>query len=200
MSSETYVYKHYYKSIKEVPQKYWPKREKEIGPDGKEIIIIQEESPQFFASVLETANNMRNNEEKEKLEAKREEEEQKRMREYEEKQRKERERLQEYYRNLPEQQLQMFLSGERPRCGHCRILQTAEFLGHAANCPYYRIIGGQDIEPGMQLLKKEYSKSKIIRLDEQTHNRLVEFAKPDEDPMDLINRLLDSVTQTQASH
>jgi hypothetical protein len=92
----------------------------------------------------------------------------------------------------------MFLSGERPRCGHCRILQTAEFFGHAANCPYYRIIGGQDIEPGMQLLKKEYSKGKIIRLDEQTHTRLVEIAKPDEDPIELINRLLDIAVSATA--
>ena len=141
MSSETYVYKQYYKSIKEVPEKYWPKREKEVGPDGKEIITIQEESPQYFAWALERANNMRNNEEQAKFEAKREEEEWRKIKQREEQDRKNSQRWQEYYRNLPEQQLQMFLSGERPRCGHCRIRQDAEFFGHAANCPYYRIIG-----------------------------------------------------------
>jgi hypothetical protein len=30
-----------------------------------------------------------------------------------------------------------------------------------------------------------------MRLDEQTHNRLVEFAKPDETWPDLLNRLVD---------
>jgi hypothetical protein len=49
MSSKSYQYKIYYKTIKEIPQKYWPEREKEIGPDGKEIIAIVEESPQYFA-------------------------------------------------------------------------------------------------------------------------------------------------------
>jgi hypothetical protein len=202
MSNETYVYKEYYKSIKEIPQKYRPKREEEIGPDGKEKIVIIEESPQYAAWVLERANNLRNNEEEAKFEAKRQEKERQKMREYEEKQRKDRERLQEYYRNLPEKQLQMFLSGQRNRCGHCRAPQLAEFFGHAKNCPYYHTMGGHDIEPGLQLLKKEYSKGKIIRLDGQTHNRLVEFAIPDEDPVDLINRLLDiaSEAQLEATH
>jgi hypothetical protein len=43
----------------------------------------------------------------------------------------------------------------------------------------------------MALLKEEYSTGRIIRLDEQTHNRLVEFAKPDDTYQDLLNRLLD---------
>ena len=133
MSSETYIYKQYYKSTKEVPQKYWP--EKEIGPNGREI--IREESPQYFAWVLDRANNMRNNEEREKFEAKREEEEQRKIKQREEQDRKNSERWQEYYRNLPEQQLQMFLSGQRNRCGHCRAPQLAEFFGHAKSCPYY---------------------------------------------------------------
>lgn len=196
MSSEIYVYKQYYKTVKEVPQKYWPEREKEVGPDGKEIITIMEESPAFFASVLDHANNMRNNEEKEKFEAKREEKEQKRMQEYEEQQRKNSERWRQYYRNLPEQQLQMFLSGERPRCGHCRVRQNAEFFGHAANCPYYHIIGGQDIEPGMQLLKEEFRTGKIIKRVtwQRAYDRLVEFAIPDETWENLMNRLLDIAT------
>ena len=199
MSNKTYIYKRYYKSIKEIPQKYWPKREKEIGPDGKEIIVIMEESPQYYAWVLERANNMRNNEEREKFEAKREEEEQRRMQQYEQHKRKQSQRLQEYYRNLPEKQLQMFLSGERHKCGHCRAPQLAEFFGHTKNCPYYTN-GGHDIEPGLQLLKKEYSKGKIIRLDEQTRDRLVDFAKPEgELYTDLINRLLDIAIAVKAA-
>jgi hypothetical protein len=141
---------------------------------------------------------MRNNEEEEKFEAKREEEEQKRMQQYEKHQRKQSQRLQEYYRNLPEKQLRMFLSVERHKCSLCRAHQNAEFFGHAKSCAYYTN-GGHDIEPGLQLLKKEYSKGKIIRLDEQTHNRLVEFAKPDEDPVELINRLLDIALSESAS-
>ena len=201
MSSETYVYKHYYKSIKEISEKYWPKREKEIGPDGKEIITILEESPAFFARALERANNMQNNEEREKFEAKRQEKERKRMQEYEEKQRKDRERLQEYYRNLPEKQLQMFLSGERHKCGHCHWPQLAEFFGHAKSCSYYHIIGGQDIEPGLQLLKEEFRTGKIIKrvIGQRAYDRLVEFAKPDETWDDLINRLLDIAISEAAS-
>ncbi|MFL6411717.1 MAG: hypothetical protein ACJ71K_10830 [Nitrososphaeraceae archaeon] len=38
-----------------------------------------------------------------------------------------------------------------------------------------------------------------IRLDEQTHNRLVEFAKPDETYPDLINRLIDIVEEKKAA-
>ena len=196
MSSKSYQYKIYYKTIKEVPQKYWPKRETEIGPDGKEIISIREESPAFFAWALERANNMRNNEEREKFEAKREEKERKRMQQYEEKQRKERERLQEYYRNLPEKQLQMFLSGERHKCSHCRWPQLAEFFGHAKSCSYYNIIGGQDIEPGLHLLKEEFRTGKIIKrvVGEQAYNRLLEFGNNGETWEDCINRLLDAAS------
>lgn len=43
----------------------------------------------------------------------------------------------------------------------------------------------------MALLGEEFNMGKITRLDEQTHNRLVEFAKPDETYPDLIIRLLD---------
>jgi len=45
-----------------------------------------------------------------------------------------------------------------------------------------------------QLAKQEYSTGEIIRLDEQTHNRLVEFGNNGEIYTDLINRLLDIVS------
>jgi hypothetical protein len=41
---------------------------------------------------------------------------------------------------------------------------------------------------------------RIIRLDEQTHNKLVEFAKPDEAYPDLINRLMDIVVEKQTQY
>jgi hypothetical protein len=40
---------------------------------------------------------------------------------------------------------------------------------------------------------------KIIRLDEQTARRLVEFAKPDEYYTDLINRLVDIAAAAQTT-
>ena len=86
----------------------------------------------------------------------------------------------------------MFLSGERTRCTKCFRKKRAEFFGHAANCPTYR---GIDIEPGLSLLKEEYNACKIIRLDEQTHNRLNEFAKDGETILELMNRLLDIATK-----
>jgi hypothetical protein len=49
----------------------------------------------------------------------------------------------------------------------------------------------ESLEPGLNLLTEELNAGKIIRLDERTRNRLVEFAKPDETYPDLINRLLD---------
>jgi hypothetical protein len=40
-------------------------------------------------------------------------------------------------------------------------------------------------------LKQEYRTCKIIRLDDKTYNRLVDFAKDEETILELINRLLD---------
>jgi hypothetical protein len=76
------------------------------------------------------------------------------------------------------------------------VRQDAEFFGHAANCPYYRIIGGQDIEPGLQLLKEEFRTGKIIKrvIGQRAYDRLVEFAIPDETWENLMNRLLDIAT------
>ena len=80
----------------------------------------------------------------------------------------------------------MILTGTRGKWADgCR--QYAEF-GHNRYCPNTT---GEDLKPGLSLLQEEYSIGKIIRLDEQTHNRLVEFAKPEELYTDLINRLLD---------
>ena len=75
----------------------------------------------------------------------------------------------------------------------CHRRKLAEFFGHAPHCTVTRTI---DIEPGLSLLKEEYSIGKIIRLDDQRYNRLVEFAKDGEPIMDLIDRLLDAATST----
>lgn len=51
----------------------------------------------------------------------------------------------------------------------------------------------------MGLLEEEYMEGKIIRFDEKTYNRLAEFAKAEdlEDPLELINRLLDKANNNQ---
>lgn len=72
MSTDYFIEKTYYKSIKDVPRKFWP--EPKYDPvSGRQI--YQEESPQFFAHILQEANSIRINEEREKFEAKRREKE-----------------------------------------------------------------------------------------------------------------------------
>ena len=110
------------------------------------------------------------------------------MEEREKQQREHSKRCQEANKKLPERQLQMFLTAERYRCSSCKGL-----LWYCACCTN-RLCQAQtnrSIEPGMTRLKEEYSTGRIIILDEQTHNRLVEFAKPDDTYQDLLNRLLD---------
>jgi hypothetical protein len=45
----------------------------------------------------------------------------------------------------------------------------------------------------MEYMREEYDACKIIRLDDSTHKRLMDFAKSEEPILDLINRLLDTV-------
>jgi uncharacterized protein with ATP-grasp and redox domains len=119
------------------------------------------------------------------------------MERYEKQQKEQSKREAEYRARLPKLQLQMLLSGKRSTCSFCHMRQRAEFFGHAKNCPVYT---ATDIEPGLALLREEYSTGKIIRrfLGEQTHDRLVEFAKDEETYPDLINRLLDIAAQVKA--
>jgi len=70
-------------------------------------------------------------------------------------------------------------------------------LCHVPDCPLHSI--GIDIEPGLNLLKEEFKSGKILRLDEQTRNRLEEFAKDGETFPQLINRLLKIATEKTAS-
>jgi hypothetical protein len=177
-------------TLSDIDPKHWP--QKHIGPGGKEI--PWDESPETAAGLLSYAINSVRAEEDAKLYAKQREEELRAMEEFEKRDRERRELDQQYGKKLPERQLQMFLSGERPRCGHCHVCQLGEFFGHTNSCPYNT--RGHDTEPGLGLLKKEYSTGRLIRLDEQTRNRLVESAKPGETWEDLMNRLLDIAVGT----
>jgi hypothetical protein len=177
------------KKISEIDPKYLPPR-----PSDDPHVIVSE-GPADINWMLNYALNMETNEKQQIIDKKNQEEEQRKMKELEQRQREQRERQEEqrrwYVKNLPERQLQMFLTGRRDIwrcCGHRKL---AEYYNHSMQCLSTR---GVDIEPGLNLLKEEYSTGKILRLDEQTHNRLVEFAIPDETYTDLINRLLDFVT------
>jgi hypothetical protein len=123
--------------------------------------------------------------------------EEQRIMEQQEKQRKEREeqelqRRREALKNLPQKQLDMIFSGRRNKCYKCGATEYAElYANHHLQCTNTT---AENLEPGLALLKEQYSTGRIIRLDEQTHKRLVEFAIPDETYQDLINRLLDAAT------
>ena len=80
---------------------------------------------------------------------------------------------QEFARKQPEIEIGMILSGAY------------------VNKPTLSAAPTRSIRHGLALLKEEYDAGKIIRLDEQTHKKLVEFAKPDELILDVMNRLLD---------
>jgi hypothetical protein len=184
MSSQPGNNKSRSRKITDIDPKYLPP--KPIGPDGKEIPWADD--PKTRAWMMEYATNAKMREQEAKLEAKRHEEERRRMKEYE-KQQRERTKLEQQARSkIPERQLQMLLTGERSRWSCCGLPRRAEFSGHAKNCQSYR---GLDIEPGLNLLKQEYRTCKIIRLDDKTYNRLVDFAKDEETILELINRLLD---------
>jgi hypothetical protein len=83
----------------------------------------------------------------------------------------------------------MFLTGKRYVCSGCHGKMYYEAFCRNSHCTAQI---GKDIEPLMAGLKQEISSTDTaIRLDEQTHNRLAEFTKPDETYPDLINRLMD---------
>jgi hypothetical protein len=170
-------------TLADIDEKYLPEWFVEMRKD--EHLIIDGNTA---AQTLEAALNNKQAEQQRKLEATRHEEEQRRMAEREKQQREESKRQAEAYSRLPERQLEMLLSGKRSTCSYCRRRQYAEFFNHGKDCP---VQTGTDVEPGLRLLQQEYSTGKIIRLDEQTRNRLVEFAKDDETWPDLMNRLLD---------
>jgi hypothetical protein len=89
----------------------------------------------------------------------------------------------------------MILNGTYGRWSSCRCRKT--FVIDHSN-KFCTSPLADSLEPGLSLLKQEYSAGKIIRLDEQTSERLAEFARPNETHPDLINRLLDIATQKTA--
>jgi hypothetical protein len=121
------------------------------------------------------------------------------MAEVEKQQSEESSRRASYRAALPGIQLRRFLTGERFKCGYCNgslYFEAFHGRGSGIGCP---VTKGTDIEPGMRLLREEYSVGKIIRLDKKTHDRLVDFAKPNEPILDLVNRLLDVAVEAQAA-
>jgi hypothetical protein len=85
----------------------------------------------------------------------------------------------ELARKQPEIEIRMILSGA---CLQKPTLSTAPI---------------RSIEHGLALLKQEYDTGKIIRLDEQTHKKLVEFAKEGENIIELLNRIMDMASATE---
>ena len=53
------------------------------------------------------------------------------------------------------------------------------------------------LEPAMKYLWEKYDIGQIPILDDETYNRLVEFAKDGETMLELIDRLLDAATAAQ---
>jgi hypothetical protein len=98
---------------------------------------------------------------------------------------------------LPEEHLTTIIfGGHRPRCSVCHVKQYAELFGHATGCSVHT---SRPLEAGLTLLKFEYDAGKIIRLNDATHTRLIQFALPDETYPDLINRLLDIAVEAKLS-
>jgi coenzyme F420-reducing hydrogenase alpha subunit len=163
---------------------YFHKYRQELG--GPDVVLSEESARILWRRAYNAVEYDYEHQEwlkRQEEERKRDEQEEKQRKERQEQDRKQR---QEYLEKLPEQQLQMILTGTRGKWADgCR--QYAEF-GHNRYCPN---TAGEDLEPGLRLLKQEYSIGKLVRYDEQTHNRLVKFGKPDETPLELINRLLD---------
>jgi hypothetical protein len=180
-----------YENISEIPEEYLPDEYKELRKKHGENLIIDDD---YGRRVIAYGNKMRLIKQ-EHAEWEKQQQEWLQAQEQKEKQRKEREEQErkqraEAKKRLPEEQLQMVLNGTYGRWSSCGCKKYPE-LGHNRFCTSALV---EDIEPGLSLLKQEYSIGKIIRLNEQTHKRLAEFAISDETYPDLINRLLDTAT------
>jgi hypothetical protein len=159
--------------------KYMPPR-----PDDPNIVY----DPSMKKMMIEAALNEMENEKRRKEEAKRWAEEQRRMKEYEEKQREYRKLQLERIANLPNQQFEIFASGQRFQCSCCHIGLNFEAFCPNTRCPNETAIS---TEPLMMRISEELSES--IRLDEPTRARLDEIRRPDEKTyQDIVNRLLDN--------
>jgi hypothetical protein len=169
--------------IADIPEKYLPEWYLELRKDRNLVI-----DGITAMKAVEAATNRMEAEKQAKLDAKRYEEEQ-RLMEQQQKQEAERRKQREEYRNhLPQRQLEMFLTGKRHQWPCCHRFKQAEFFNHSKTCDYPT---GEDIEPGLRLLKQLHDTGRLMIVDEKTANRLAEFAIPDETHDQLLNRLLD---------
>jgi hypothetical protein len=185
------------KKLTEIDPKYFPPKPID-HVTGKEIPFA--ETPQMIEWIIRYSENAKQREKETKLEAKRREEELKRMEAYEKQQRELSKRQQALNSQIPERQFNMLLSGKYPRYqfGNYSIPMYPAFVGvpskiHQQEGHPVKIIS---IDAAMNYLRKKWPL--MIELDEQTHNRLVDFAKPDELYTDLINRLLDIAASAEA--
>ena len=188
------------KKLTEIDPKYFPPKPID-HVTGKEIPFA--ETPQMIEWIIRYSENAKQREKETKLEAKRREEELKRMEQHEKQQRERSERLREADLKFPEIQFNMLLSGIYPRYqfsspgGGDRsynnysipmrpaLIGVPAKINQQAGVPIKVI----DIESGLDYLREKWPL--VIELNEQTINRLAEFAKPDETYAELLNRLMD---------
>jgi hypothetical protein len=160
-------------------------------PDDPNIILS--EDPKTIESLLIREFNMKENEKRARLEAKRQEEARRRMEAYEEKQREYRKLQLERISKLPEQQFEIFASGQRFQCSYCHIPLNFEAFCPNSRCPVETVIS---IEPLMMRLSEELSTS--IRLDQSTRDRLDQIRTPDDKTyQDGVNRVIYIANQTK---
>jgi hypothetical protein len=115
------------------------------------------------------------------------------MAQYEEQQREYRKARREFLSKKLQQQYEMIISGQRGRCSGCN---TPLYYEKACRNKHCSKTTGLDIEPGMAYLRQEFKT--MIRLDEQTRNRLEEFARSGESYQDVINRLMGTCSGSEA--
>jgi hypothetical protein len=97
----------------------------------------------------------------------------------------------------PELQFNNLLAGKYPRYlfgNYYSVPMYPAFVGipsklHQREGHPIKVIS---LDRAMEYMREEYDACKIIRLDDSTHKRLMDFAKSEEPILDLINRLLDT--------
>jgi hypothetical protein len=168
-----------------IDPKYLPPRP--TDRDGKELPYSDD--PETTKWLREYAANAKIAAEEYEHRRKEQEEEQRKLQEYEKRQREQAERTRESNRKRPEQQYQMFLSGQRPKCG-CGCMGSLYYEMFTRNSTCKRTTG-LDIEPLMDRLRNEIIASRMTAkgLDEEAYNMLYEFAQPGETYSDVIKRL-----------
>ena len=168
-------------------------------------VIPWDDSPATQNFLVTSALNAIQREKEQKQYEKQHAEELKRMKEREEKERERRKLQQEYNSKYPERQLEMLLfePWKYPRYEYKEHISTrmyAALVGIPPKIHQQEGIGIKviSIEAALSLLREEFNAGKTIRLDEQTHNRLVDIAKPGETAIELINRLLDEIDKEKS--